>query len=267
MQAEQSFFGETVRSLRGTLGLSQLDLAHALGSTQRHISFLETGRSKPTTHFLSRLCTDLNLSAGQRANLFAASGLANPYEPRLMGSADIVATLDLISEHILRNWPFPAFVLDKSWNIIRMNRAADNMLATLQDGDRKAENHKPNLLEVLLSDAFMGRIANWIEASPMIYFRLQASSLRDRSVAELFERARSQGLFDHIKDHIVSQTVAPVFVPIELDLGLPTTLKLTSLVGNLAANQDALVEEFEIELMIPIDAASDAILRGLSGDQ
>jgi transcriptional regulator with XRE-family HTH domain len=245
------------------LGLSQSALADALLSTQRHISFLETGRSQPTPSFLSRLCTDLKLSAGQRANLFAASGLRNPYEARHLDSPDIISTLDLMAEHLLKNWPFPAFVLDREWNVLRQNSAAANMLAALHPS-APHQNPPENLLQVLLSDPFMALITNWEEVSPSIYFRLQSSATRDENVAQIFEDARARGLFDHIQDVIVRQKTAPVFVPLTLDLGLDAPLKLTSLLGNLAANQDALVEEFEIELMMPVDAASDAILRSFS---
>lgn len=264
MQRDTSHFGGTLSSLRRALGLSQSALADALRSTQRHISFLETGRSQPTQSFLSRLCTDLKLSAGQRANLFAASGLTNPYKARELASPDIISTLDLIAEHLLKNWPFPAFVLDREWNVLRQNAAAANMLTALRPAP-PPQNRADNLLQILLSDSFMSLITNWEDVSPSIYFRLQSSATRDANVAQIFDDARARGLFDHIQDLIVGQTVAPIFVPLALDLGLPTPLKLTSLIGNLAANQDALVEEFEIELMMPVDAASDTILRSFSG--
>ena len=66
MQSDVTF-GKTLKTLRRTLGISQLALAAQLSSTQRHLSFLETGRSKPTVGFLRRLCSELNLSAAQRS--------------------------------------------------------------------------------------------------------------------------------------------------------------------------------------------------------
>lgn len=256
-------FGGTLRSLRDALGLSQSALADALQSTQRHVSFLETGRSKPTPQFLSRLCTDLQLSVGQRANLFAASGLANPYAARDLNSDEIINTLEIISEHLLKNWPFPALLLDKHCNILRQNVPAENMFAALLPKETP-KNQAQNLLQILLSDTFMGLISNWIDVSPAIYFRLQAGATRDPYIAQVFEVACAKGHFDHVKDLIVNQPIAPVFVPIEIDLGMGTPIRFTSFLGGLAANQDALVEDFEIELMMPVDATSDTMMRMLA---
>ena len=62
----QNSFGQVLHRLRHELGLFQAVVAQQLGTTQRHVSFLETGRSQPSRTMLGRLVTDLNLSAGQR---------------------------------------------------------------------------------------------------------------------------------------------------------------------------------------------------------
>ena len=126
-------FGPALRALRQTLGLSQLALAHRLRSTQRHISFLETGRSRATAGFLQRLCTELNLSTAQRGALFEASELRNPYPARSADDAEIGRALDLIEHRVLRNWPFPAFALDRDWTVLRANTGARAMLAGFGD--------------------------------------------------------------------------------------------------------------------------------------
>lgn len=94
-------FGPVLSSLRHELGLSQSAIAARLGTTQRHVSFLETGRSQPSRAMLGRLVTDLNLSAGQRAALFAASNLRNPYKRRDFSSTEVAETLDMIEHRLL----------------------------------------------------------------------------------------------------------------------------------------------------------------------
>ena len=116
-------FGHVLKDIRAARGLSQTALALALDSTQRHVSFLETGRSLPTGSFLSRICRAMSLNIAQRINLYDASGLANPYVSRDMGSDEIRDALDMIEKRVLKNWPFPALVLDPDWNVLRQNDA------------------------------------------------------------------------------------------------------------------------------------------------
>ncbi len=264
MNKHTAVFGDTLRQLRRALGLSQGALAGQLQSTQRHISFLETGRSQPTAKYLSRLCTELNLSAGQRANLFAASGLANPYVTRDMSSDAVIETLDMLTDRVLAHWPFPAFVLDPSWNILRKNTASDRVFGPFLD-PLVVGNQPRNFLQLLMSEKFMAMVTNWHEASPAIYFRLHASAGRDPFVAQIFDTACARGLFDHLPSLITEQTEAPVYIPVELQFGEGISLRITSFIGQLATVQDALVEGFEIEFMIPCDAASERLLLELCG--
>ena len=133
-----SDFGHALKHLRAELKLAQSELAGAVGSTQRHISFLETGRSRPSPEMVRRLATELNLNAGQRAALFEASGMKNPFKKRSFSSEEVRAALDMIERHVLSNWPFPAFVLDEDWNLLRTNPAAEAMLAGV-DGRGRAQ--------------------------------------------------------------------------------------------------------------------------------
>lgn len=123
-------FGDALRAVRRELGLSQEAVAHAVRTTQRHVSFLETGRSEPTRAMLGRLVAGLGLTAAQRAALFAASGFRNPYPPRTLDGAELQAVLDLMSRQVLRHWPFPAFVVDRDWNFLRTNDAGARMVAS-----------------------------------------------------------------------------------------------------------------------------------------
>lgn len=257
--SQKSPFGHVLSNIRTAFGLSQIALAHQLESTQRHISFLETGRSRPSLQFLSRICTQLNLSADQRSNLFAASGYANPYQARRFDDADVGATLDMIAQRVLANWPFPALVLDASWNILRMNVPAQIFFAGLGGG---ADN-SPSFLRQILSPDFMAMIVNWDEVSPVLYFRLQAAAAHDDAIATAFSEAKAKGLFDHLPKLMIEQDRAPVYVPIRIRLPGGGTLNMTSLVGHIASVQDALVAGFEVELMIPTDDASEAAMRAM----
>lgn len=255
-------FGPALRALRQTLGLSQLALAQRLGSTQRHVSFLETGRSRATPGFLQRLCTELNLSTAQRGALFEASDLRNPYPARGAGDAEIGRALDLIEHRVLRNWPFPAFALDRDWTVLRANAGARAMFAGF---GIDLAGPGPSLLALLLSEAFRGALRNWEDASLGLYFRLQRAAEHAPEIAAAFGAARAGGLFDHIPARITARGEAPVLVPVEIAVPGGPVLRLTPLVGQLANLQDARLDAVEIELMIPLDDGTEDWLRGLSG--
>jgi transcriptional regulator with XRE-family HTH domain len=103
----QNSFGPALRSMRGDLGISQLDLAQAIQTTQRHVSFLETGRSAPTRDFVIRLAVGLTLSLPQRAALFDAAGYQNPYMKRQFGPEAHKSVLDMLERRVLAHWPYP----------------------------------------------------------------------------------------------------------------------------------------------------------------
>ena len=100
-------FGTALRTLRNDLGLSQLALAGAISTTQRHISFLETGRSQPTRDFVTRLSTQLAISLPHRALLFDAAGFQNPYRHDYLDEGGLEQLLDMLEARALHHWPFP----------------------------------------------------------------------------------------------------------------------------------------------------------------
>lgn len=253
-------FGQVLKDIRGSLGLSQVALAQTLDSTQRHVSFLETGRSRPTPGFLSRICRVLELNIAQRVNLYEASGMRSPYQRRDMGSDDIVVALNMIEQRVLRNWPFPALVLDPDWTVLRCNGAFTQIFGPMMpDG-----NAAPNLLDILISPPFLAMIENWDQVASILYFRLQRTSGHSPHVAQIFMQAKACGLFAAVERDLTGAGDFPVFVPIRLQLPNGAVLEISSLLGQLASCQDALVEGLEIELMVPLDESSEQLMRGMA---
>jgi transcriptional regulator with XRE-family HTH domain len=249
---DQGSFGAALRSIRRDLGMSQQDLALTIGSTQRHVSFLESGRSQPTREMIGRLSAELGLGPGWRAALFEASGFNNPYPRRDFTSEEIRVTLDLLEHRVLAHWPFGAFVLDRSWTILRMNAAARAMFAPLFHDD----NEPLNLLNVFTSDVFLGLIENWEDCRIALYVRMQKHAHEDESVRRGLEDARDRGLFDGIAEQIGAQTDVPIFLPIRLNTPRGT-VQITSLAAELMSVHDALVEGFTIELVVPMNTETE----------
>lgn len=252
-------FGKVLKEFRKEFGLSQMSLALQLGTTQRHVSFLETGRSQPTRQMIGRIATDLDLSAAQRAAIFEASGFRNPYTRRKIDDEDVQAALDMIEHRILANWIFPGFALDRDWNILRSNKEGRMMLAMFSAGQDTKE--AGNFLELLLSPTFRSMIQNWEEAAPAFYFRLLSASGESAFIRDVLERARKDGVFEDIARTISDQSDVPVYVPLTLSPSEGMTLQITSFLGRLASVHDSFVEGVEVELLVPLDDNSEALLK------
>ncbi|MGZ9812045.1 MmyB family transcriptional regulator [Pseudoroseicyclus sp. H15] len=255
-------FGSALKTLRSDLGLSQLALAGALGTTQRHVSFIESGRSRATREFLIRLCTGLALSLPQRAMLFDAAGLANPFRHDDFGAAEMEALLDRIERRVLRHWPFPGFVLDRSWQVLRANGPGLALTASL--GAPPGE--MPSLFEIFLSPAFRARVQNWQDVSLVFYFRMLGAAAENPALARRLDQARAEGLFDHVPARLASTDPPPPFVPARLTGPDGVTLTMSSLVGRLASIHDAAIAGLEVELLAPVDDETEACLLGHAPD-
>lgn len=252
-------FGHYLKQMRVELGLSQVELAQTIGSTQRHISFLETGRSQPTRSMLGRFVSELELNSAQRAALFDASGFHNPYKQRAFASKDVVNALDMIEKRVLGNWPFPAFVLDREWTVLRLNKAAQSMFKTMLD----PSDGPLNMFDLFLGDTFRNSIENWEEASTTLYYRLQTAAADSPKIKRKFDDARAVGLFEGVHTQFNKSDDIPIYTPLIIRLPNGARLTASSLLGQLMSVQDALVEGFEIELMVPADDESEALLRML----
>ena len=250
-------FGQVMRDMRATLGFSQAELALQIGTTQRHLSFVETGRSAPTAYFVTRLCRELNVSLAQRANLFRAAGLPQAYPERDPASRDVAAALDTIERHVLTHWPFPAIVMNPAWTVLRANSAFWTMFAPfLTEGG----NRPQNLAEIMVRKEFRTMVTNWRQVAELFYYRLQLAAARHAEAGEVFARLKAAGLFDELPKTLSDP--APIFLPVDLRFPDGTALRLTSLVGHLMAVQDPVVEGYEIELFVPLDTESETAMLG-----
>lgn len=250
-------FGEALRAVRRDLRLSQEAVAHAVGTTQRHVSFLETGRSEPTRTMIGRLVAGLGLKAVHRAALFAASEFRNPYPPRSLEGEELQATLDLMSRQVLRHWPFPAFVVDRDWNFLRTNEAGARMIASF--------GGISNMHALFLSPEFNALVTNWEHASGSFYTRIQEVARRSPAVRAALDAAIDDGRFDHVARVLGGTQEVPVYVPIEVQFPNGARMRFTSMYGRWAALHDAVAEQFEVEFLVPLDEASEAVVSAAFG--
>jgi len=159
--------GRLLKQWRGRRGYSQLDLALAARTTQRHISFLESGRAAPSRDMVLRLAATLNLPLRQQNVLLLAAGYAPAWRERDL-SAPGLATVTRALDYILaQHEPFPAFVVDRRWNLLRANRGAARLTEFLTGSPPAEPTGEPiNLAMALMSpEGLRPFIANWPEVA------------------------------------------------------------------------------------------------------
>ena len=143
--------GEMLRYWRHERGKSQLDLSLDTGISQRHLSFVESGRSVPSRDLLSIVSDALNIPLRERNVLLLASGYA-PFYSELNVDAEQMAIVTRVIDRMLQQHePHPALVLDRYWNVIRTNQAAPRFFGSFVDLESRPKPR--NLLDLMFDPA------------------------------------------------------------------------------------------------------------------
>jgi transcriptional regulator with XRE-family HTH domain len=122
-----SAFGRLLKDWRGRRGFSQLELALAARTTQRHLSFVESGRAMPSRDMVLRLGTTLSLPLRQQNALLLAAGYAPAWKEGDLSTPDLAVVNSALDYMLAQHEPYPAFVIDRCWNLLRANRGALNL--------------------------------------------------------------------------------------------------------------------------------------------
>jgi len=240
-------FGAALRLQRTAHGLSQLDLSSAVGTPSRHVSFLETGRSRPSREMVERISEALQLPLRERNRLHVAAGLAPAYPNDVLDSAELAVFRSVIDRLLTSHAPYPAYVVDGHWNIVRANAAASALLPT--DGER-------NLVKLTYSGAWRTLILNWDDIAWPGISRLQADAARfpsDEVLTSLVGLAVAQAAGAvKVAAGSSDRVVCPVF-----KLG-DEIVRTVSVVAQFGSPRDVTLEELRIELFYPADASAEA---------
>ena len=129
MQVAAADFGEQVRTWRRMRRMSQLDLALEAEISSRHLSFVETGRSRPSRDLVLRLAETLDLPLRARNALLLAAGLAPEFPERSLDDPALAPARRAIDMILKGHEPFPALAVDRRWNLVAANAAVTPLLA------------------------------------------------------------------------------------------------------------------------------------------
>jgi transcriptional regulator with XRE-family HTH domain len=251
--------GHLLRHWRQQRRLSQLDVASEAAVSARHLSFVETGRSKPSRELVLHLAEHLDVPLRGRNALLLAAGYAPTYRETPLESEAMTPVRDAVALLLAGHEPFPAIVVDRHWDLVGANGPA---LAIMSDGVDPALLAPPaNAIRVTLHpDGLAPRIANFAQYSAHLIDRLrrEADAYADDRLGELIEEMC--GYPGVAGSPSPGATAAELFVPLVLRTG-EGELTFFSTLTTFGTARDITVEELAIESFFPADAATAAVLR------
>ncbi len=260
-----SSFASQLRWWRTRRGMPQLELAGLAGVSQRHLSFLELGRTAPSREMVLRLAAALDIPLRQQNALLLAAGFAPLWQERPLGAPALASVNRALDYMLAQQEPYPAFVIDRRWNLSRLNAGGRHLVAFLT-GTPVAEpdpQRPVNLADALLSpDALRPFVVNWREVALYFVRSVHADALADgtRETARLLDRLLAYPDVPRIADLPAMESAQDPVLAIHFAKG-ETSLSLFTTLATLGTPHDVTVQEIRIECFFPADDASADTLR------
>jgi transcriptional regulator with XRE-family HTH domain len=251
-------FGQHLRRWRERRGLSQLLLAAEAGTTPRHVSFLETGRSRPGRELVLRLAASLDVPLRERNALLHAAGLA-PEFPALALTAEAMRPIADVVDRVLRGHdPYPAWVYTRGLRALASNRAGEALFPGLCAMAPEA------IVDLWFAPGpFRETVENWQDVAwaGVHSLRREAQRSSDSAALALLRRAEAHAQRTLLPEGPAS-TDLPVVCP-RFRIG-GRVVRTVSTVLRFDSAVEVTTSELRVELMFPGDAASDAFFRELA---
>lgn len=255
-------FGGLIKQWRKKRGLSQLKLATNISTTSRHMSFLETGRSKPSKTMILRLADALDIPFRERNDLLKAAGFSAQYKLRELQHPDM-GLMNHAVELLLKNHePFPGFVLDRYWNLLKLNAPGEAMLQSILPNFDPSSTPNQNLLKLMfIRGGLAERVLNWRDVAKQVIQRIKRESFDDLESAALIEELRhGSDLPQDYWDIELESVISPV-IPMTIALENGIQLSMLSTITTFGTPVDIMAQELRIELVLPADPVTEAVFR------
>lgn len=250
-------FPTLCRHWRRLRHLSQLDLASNASISQRHLSWLETGRSQPSREMVLRLAEALEVPLRERNTLLNAAGFAPQYRESGLDDPNMAPVRDALAQVLAHHDPLPAIVVNRKWDRVMGNAASDLMLSLIPTTHSEQSPTEPlNLAAAtLMPDGLRRYITNADVALPLFVQRLRSEALAsgEREVmAHVEALIRAAGDIPPMAS--APEPLLPV-LPLELNIdGLE--LSLFTVMSTFGTPQDITTDELRIEAFYPANDAT-----------
>jgi transcriptional regulator with XRE-family HTH domain len=263
--------GRLLRQWRDIRGKSQLNLSLDAGVSQRHISFIESGRSIPGRQVLMDIAQTLDIPLRERNALLLAAGYAPLYSDAAWNSVEMQSINSALARILRQHDPFPAVVMDRYWNVLMANESASRFFNFFID--MSARKSPRNILHLMFDPEGMRPfIANWDNAARGLYqrvFRESVGRVIDEGSKQLL--AALEGYPDVRDDWKLpaggesAATALPVIPLSFIQGGDGKLLNYFSMVTTVGTPQTIAAQELRVECMFPADAATEVNHQILMG--
>jgi transcriptional regulator with XRE-family HTH domain len=261
-EAPRAGVGDLLREWRKRRHQSQLALALEAGVSQRHQSFVESGRAQPSREMLLRLAEQLDVPLRERNRLLNAAGFAPVYPERQLADPALDAARRAVDRVLAAHEPYPALAVDRHWTLVTANRAVAPLLAAASP----ALLAPPvNVLRLSLHpDGLAPTIVNLAQWRGYLLQRLtrECELSADADLDDLLAELKGYPVPSRpsTRGASIAHADARVFVPLELETpaGVLSFISTTTVFGTPV---DVTVAELALESLFPADAATAEYLR------
>jgi transcriptional regulator with XRE-family HTH domain len=252
-------FGRLLHHWRRVRRKSQLALALDADISARHLSFVESGRAKPSRDMVMKLANALNLPFREGNALLNAAGFAHAYRETGLSQPELAQTQKAIQLIFQHQEPYPAVVMDRHWNLIDSNNSAKSLFGLLLS-DSKTPG-PPNVLRLMFHpDGLRPWVANWNAVARSLIQRVHREAvggLPDQKTLSLLEEMKS---YAGVSDVVQTPDFTAPITPIQAIQFRKGTLAVDffSAVTTLGTPLDVTLQEIRIECFFPADEQTAA---------
>ena len=262
----EASFPDLLKIWRHKRHLSQLDLALSSGVSQRHVSFLESGRAKPSRGMILQLSETLEVPLRDRNDWLTAAGFAPVFKARPLDDPQMGQVMAAVRMMLANHAPFPAIAVDRAWNI-RMSNAPFDLLSAMIGADvwTRVGGAQRNLMRLFFHpDGIRPFVTNWTAVAPLLWHRAQreAEALAGREMREvLAELSQYQDA-----DTLWAAEDAALVPVLPLEIAKDgARISLFTVIATFGTAQDVTADELRIESLFPADEATERLFRGAAG--
>ncbi|MFL9928237.1 helix-turn-helix transcriptional regulator [Paraburkholderia sp. RL18-103-BIB-C] len=269
--------GALLRHWRDLRGISQLDLSFNAGVSQRHISFIESGRSVPSRQMLLDIAQTLDIPLRERNTLLLAAGYAPMYADAAWNAQEMQSVTKALGRMLRQHEPFPALVMDRYWNVLMTNESAPKFFNCFID--MAARKGPRNMLHLIFDpDGMRPFVADWQSVADSLIRRVSRESVGrviDDPTRELLAalRAYPDVPADAHSSRVFSADAGAAAAMPVIPIGFVRNghvLNYFSMVASVGTPQNVAAQELRIECMFPADDETEGrhmeMLDALSQD-
>jgi len=263
MNIQTNNFTNNLREWRKLRKMSQLDLALAAEVSQRHVSWLETGRSQPSREMIVKLSDAMQVPLRERNRILNSAGFANIYSEQGLDEPSMKSIKELLQNILQHHQPYPAYVLDRYWNIKMQNEAMSSLLEIFGDLDKVwhaiGDDGEKNIALLTVHPAGLRQfIGNWESIVGQFMRRLKKEA-NDSVDQKLVDQYQKLSTYVGVQEEKFSDALVPM-LPIEIDLN-GFKLSLVSVISTVGTAQDITANELRIETLYPANEQTAKFFR------